>query len=279
MRKMTVKEIQEVNLGILKHIDAFCKSRGLRYFLSDGTLLGAIRHRGFIPWDDDADVCMPRPDYNRFVREYIDTPKYKLCALERRNSFMVYARLSEREETKFIINAPWTFEDVGVSLDVLPLDGCSGDKEQFEDYAGRLVNFRNEVVECRRKMKIPLAYRHDPVGFAKDIVHHFTHFWKILKYSPKAKRLLLKERELRQMMDYTTSEYCTTTLQVVNYEKKLWRREWFDESIKADFCGCEFPIPAGYDERLKAEYGDYMTPPPEKERADHAGWQKLFWRD
>lgn len=279
MRKMTVKDIQDVNLGILRHFDAFCKSRGLRYFLSEGTLIGAVRHHGFIPWDDDADVCMPRPDYNRFIREYVDTRKYKLCTPERGNSFMAYARLSEMEETKFTISAPWTFKDVGVSLDILPLDGCSGDKEQFEDYARRLIDFRNKIVECRKRMKIPWAYRHDPLGFAKDVVHHFAHFWKILKYSPKARRLLLEERELRQSMDYTTSEYCTTTLQSVNYAKKLWRREWFDESTNADFCGFEFPIPAGYDGRLKAEYGDYMTPPPETDRADHAGWQKLFWRD
>ena len=279
MRKMTVKEIQDVNLGILKHFDAFCKSHGLRYFLSEGTLLGAIRHHGFIPWDDDADVCMPRPDYNRFVREFVDTPKYKLCTPERGNSFMVYARLSEMEDTKFTISAPWTFEDVGVSLDILPLDGCSGDKEQFEDFARRLIDFRDKIVECRKRMKMPWAYRNDPLGFAKDVAHHFAHFWRILKYSPKAKRLLLEERELRQSINFATSEYCTTTLQAVNYAKKLWRREWFDESINAEFCGFEFPIPVGYDGRLKAEYGDYITPPPEKERIDHAGWQKLFWRD
>ena len=279
MRKMTVKDIQDVNIGILKHFDAFCKSRGLRYFLSEGTLLGAVRHHGFLPWDDDADVCMPRPDYNRFIKEYVDTSKYKLCTPERGNSFMVYARLSEMEETKFVINAPWTFEDVGVSLDILPLDGCSSDKEQFEDYARRLIEFRNKVVECRKEMKRPWAYRRDPFGFAKDIVHHFVHFCKILKYGSSARKLLRDERKLRQMRDYTTSEFCTTILQVVNYARKLWRRKWFDETINSDFCGCKFPIPAGYDERLKAEYGDYMTPPTEKDRADHAGWQKLFWRD
>ena len=282
MRKMTVKDIQDVNLGILRHFDAFCRSRGLRYFLSDGTLLGAVRHHGFIPWDDDADVCMPRPDYNRFIREYRDTPKYKLCTPERRNSFMVYARLSEMEETKFKIKAPWTFEDVGVSLDVLPLDGCSGDRVQFEDCARRLLDFRDQIVDCRREMRklwMPWPSRRNPFRFAKELVQNYDRYREFARCRSRARRLLRDEGKLRQSIDYATSEFCTTTLQAVDYAKKLWRRDWFDESINAEFCGFEFPIPVGYDGRLKAEYGDYMTPPPEAERASHAGWQKLFWRD
>ena len=70
MKEMTIQEIQQVTLEILKDVHEFCVDNNIRYSLSGGTLLGAIRHNGFIPWDDDADIQLPRPDYDRFIRTY-----------------------------------------------------------------------------------------------------------------------------------------------------------------------------------------------------------------
>ena len=72
MTEMTIEEIQKVSLEILRHIDSFCREHNIQYFLDSGTLIGAARHKGFIPWDDDMDIRMPRPDYERFISEFVD---------------------------------------------------------------------------------------------------------------------------------------------------------------------------------------------------------------
>ena len=82
MREMTLEEIQQVSLEILKDVHRFCVENDIKYSLCYGTLLGAIRHNGFIPWDDDIDIMMPRPEYDRFIRLYQSEKGYKLFAAE-----------------------------------------------------------------------------------------------------------------------------------------------------------------------------------------------------
>ena len=83
MKELTLQEIQAISLEILKVFDAFCRENGIRYFLSNGTLLGAVRYKKFIPWDDDIDVLVPREDYDRLIRIFRDDDRYRLFACEK----------------------------------------------------------------------------------------------------------------------------------------------------------------------------------------------------
>ena len=128
MREMTLTEVQQACLDILKDIHNFCQQNGIKYTLQGGTLLGAIRHKGFIPWDDDIDIAMPREDYDRFIRTYTSKKGYKLFSRElapmRKSVFLAFSRVCEMQKTFVDCRMlPWTSEETGVWVDVFPLDG------------------------------------------------------------------------------------------------------------------------------------------------------------
>ena len=111
MREMTLKEIQQVSLGILKDIHKFCVEHDIQYSLCYGTLLGAIRHKGFIPWDDDIDITMPRPEFDRFIKSYQSEKGYRLFAAENNDGdtevSVPFARVCEMQRT---------FVDTGIAM-------------------------------------------------------------------------------------------------------------------------------------------------------------------
>lgn len=139
---LSVQEIQGVLLRIMKYIHAFCAENDILYSLDGGTLIGAIRHKGFIPWDDDIDIAMPRPYYEKFVKTFRDSEEYKLFAPERRNSYINYARVCDVKNTIGHFRTPWTQEDVGVWVDVFPIDGEAEDVEVWKKEVRRLIQYR-----------------------------------------------------------------------------------------------------------------------------------------
>ncbi len=280
MRPMSVKEVQEVSLEILKRLDAFCRERGIRYFLDSGTLLGAARHKGFIPWDDDADVVMPRPDYERFVKEFPDSGEYKLFSPSRGNCFVPYSRLCEMRRTYFKQESLWTYEAPGVGVDVIPMDGAPDDPEEFDRTVERIKKPRAvlwRIRYCISPISSP-RFRKRPFGFAKDVVHFLKWAWDRASFSRLLRRSMDEIRRIRLLRDYEKCDRCYYIAVTVG-RGKYWRREWFDKSVEMDFCGCTFLAPAGYDERLTAEYGDWRTPPSKADRMTHERDQKMMWRE
>ena len=280
MTQMGINEIQDISLAILKHIDAFCRDKGLRYYLDSGTLLGAARHNGFIPWDDDADIVMPRPDYERFVNEYIDCDEYRLYAPQKNNSFLPYARLCEMKRTYFGQVSIWTRESPGVGVDIFPLDGAPDSAEEYDKLSVKIVTARDKIWRLRSILsgRIKIAFRKDLWGFAKDCIHYIV--FRTYRANPEffIKRHINSIRKLRLKYPYEACNNCFYI--VINSSRgKFWRKEWFSDATYLDFCGERFPVPIGYDARLTAEYGDWRTPPPESERMGHSKCQTMYWRD
>ena len=277
MRQMTVSEIQKINLDIMRDIKNFCQKRGIRFHLAYGTLLGAIRHHGFIPWDDDADIGMLRPDYDRFIKEYQDGGKYKLFAPERGNTFMNTARLCEMEDTSFQHRFRWTLESTGVGLDIVPVDVVPDSRSEYLDFAACLVQVRDELL-ARRMSYAPQTFRKDPIGFAKDVVHYGNRMWQRLANRILIPRLLSKDMAMRTRYRCATSKHCSQ-IQGHHYPCKFWERSWFGDEIWVEFEDDCFPVPVGYHELLSAEYDEYMIPSPPDSRVGHSRIQTMYWRN
>lgn len=278
MRAMTTKEIQDVGFEVLKHIDSFCKEHGIQYFLDSGTLLGAARHEGFIPWDDDIDIRMPRPDYERFIREFIDSDKFKLYSPSRGNSYLTYARVCEMQATFFKQTSPWTDESPGLGVDVFPLDGASDSLDEYLALAPKVCKAISQVYWLRSLQNFRRKFRGDVYGFLKDTVHCVVEGLAKLNLRYLLKRSIRKVEHLRQIYKYGQTMHCFSSILTMT-ERGRWETEWFSDVVYLNLCGEKFPAPIGWEQRLTAEYGDWRTPPPESERIGHAAYQTMYWRD
>lgn len=277
MREMTTKEVQRMSLDILQDFHDFCVKNNLHYSLSGGTLLGAIRHNGFIPWDDDIDVQMPRPDYDRFIHTYISDKGYKVYSRELsefidKQMAYPYARICDINKTFVDVGIrPWIKECVGLWIDILPCDGITSNKEDacvFLRHLGKVTRkvWRSAVrFSPWSDMMKGINIREKFMFFAKKV---YTVFWGGNPY--------VEWEKLRRKYDYTTSDYFFAT---PHYGMGEWQPKKNMESFELHkFEGSEFYIMSGWDANLKSLYGDYMKLPPENKRISH-DFNRYYWKD
>ena len=166
MQELTLRELQQVSLELLLDVHHFCEVYNIRYSIAYGTLIGAIRHKGFIPWDDDIDIMMPRPDYERFCREYFSY-KYKLIYYGNDKTALAgFARVVDCNKTHYQTERPWTNQESGVWIDIFPIDGV---EDNANDYAKRYNNLR-------KKCELIYKFRRQNHHINKE-----DSFWSIIK--------------------------------------------------------------------------------------------------
>ncbi len=236
---LTIEEKQEIILDELRDVDRFCRENNIRYSLAYGTLLGAVRHGGFIPWDDDADIIMLREDYDRFVASY-KSDKYHM---------LQFCHNTEGKEVFFNgylkINDPNTFiasnQNIikyGVALDIFPLDSVPEDKDE-----------RHRLNHKIRRLNNRLYHRHkkDPISIIKSYRHTVDKWWKILDKA-------LHENKYNNS-PIVTQFFCA------DEDEVILRKEMFDELIDIPFNGHNFLAFKDYHNYLVASYGEnYMIP-------------------
>lgn len=259
MTELSLQEIKEIEFGILKEFDAFCKANGIRYFISHGTLLGAIRYKGFIPWDDDIDVLVPREDYDRLLSIYPDSGKYHLYAFEKDSSFLFpYAKLvdttTRKVEPGYDNGTP-----LGLDIDVFPLDAWADDREQA----------KKEVAYIRRNTFFLTMTKIDRPGsanpakrFVKGIVMRFCKCFGSEHYLRKILAQCVKHSRTR-------SAFLGNKAWCVYGERDILPAETFSEAVEIEFEGERFPAPVGYDTFLSSLYGDYLPEPPKEKQKTH----------
>ena len=263
MKKITdISELHEIELGIMKAIRDFCDSRGIRYFLCGGTLLGAVRHKGFIPWDDDADIGMLRPDLERFCREFCSDRFAVISAKTDPRYINPFPKVVDTSTRMEEYSNP--SERMGVFVDLCPFDGAP-DPSFYPRTGSRLWNLATHVLSQRCR---PVFSRRYP--FKATVV-----FGSPLR--------LLPNHWFVRILDRIASRHPTDTAPfiggiVMGYgPREILPRSVFEGSVEVEFEGETFKAMSGWDRYLSALYGDYMTPPPPSQRIpkhSFAAWRK-----
>ena len=270
--KETVKKMQAVVLKILCDIDTFCRKYKIRYFLSGGSCLGAIRHKGFIPWDDDGDIMMPRPDYERFIKLFSEecADKYTVGALSTSKDWQrQFARVWDN-------NTSWkstSVDDVemGIFIDIFPIDGLPSNKFVRKIHYA-LVNVLKGLGNASvKKRYLP----HEKYIALKNVARFFVR--------PFGQRFFTKKMDnLGKMYKFEKSKYVGAIMAAHYGEAETIKKESMSKAAFVPFENKKFPVPIDYDTYLSNLYGEYMVIPKDAEEngyshLDH--WEVKFEKD
>ena len=269
------KVVRKVQLDILIKLDEVCKKNNLRYYLAFGTCLGALRHKGFIPWDDDIDISLPRPDYEKFVRTF-HADGLRCVAPEIGNSYMTFGRVVDEERTTCVPFLPWDRpggEGLGVWIDVFPMDGEPDDMEEFTKLVDEFVSLNDDNRFARERVQLKpskkFSLKHNIGIIAKEILLSY-------KTPQFVWRKMIK---LVKKIPYGSTKYAGLLVFPFYKVKDRTRTEVFESYTRAQFEDGEFSIISGYDEYLTNIYGDYMKLPPEEKRVPAHSLHKFYYRE
>lgn len=245
----SLREHQKALLNLLEEFDRVCKQLKIPYVLFAGTMLGAVRHKGIIPWDDDLDILMMRKDYERFLEEaetVLNKDRFFLQKEFSQHWPMFFSKLRLNNTAcieKYHPKDPETHQ--GVYIDLFPCDNA------FNNGFGRKLQFLAS--------KVVIAKALSKRGYETKSKKKKA-FMCLCKILPRTLFLKLTQGGSEK------SEYVHTFLGAASsFQKNIYPRNCFDNIIGAEFEGKEYPIPSKYDELLTTMYGDYMElPPPEK---------------
>lgn len=255
-------KIQSVELNILKVFIQFCNHYNIKYYLLGGTMLGAVRHQGFIPWDDDIDVGMLRADYEFFLKrapEFFPDYYFIQSVYSEPDTPFSFTKIRD-SRTTFIETTVRDFKiNHGIYIDVFPLDYYpeSMKEQQLMDKKKRELTLR-----IRKNLYISDEYKG---SFFKELEYSLVGMLLTIKY-PKFKDAILERERL-----YTS---VAESNMLINHsgawgKKELVPKSWYGDGVIAHFEGLEVIIPAHYDKWLTQVYGDYMLLPPEDKRIPH----------
>lgn len=258
MRRLLDKEeIRRIQLDILDSIDRFCKERGLRYSLAYGTLIGAVRHKGFIPWDDDIDLMMPRPDYDRFRKGFEAGGLYLTDLAEREDCVETFVKVCKAGTV--MVDRSFGRELWGVNVDIFPIDGAP--VENLEDYYTRLNAIREKCFricpyyKSVREGRFPLMLKY----YLKRLRYLYPVSFKSLK-----KKLVEGQKAVPYESAGTAGIYYASEKTRTFMDKAV-----YEEIGSLEFEGKEYPAIRHYDTYLTSLYGNYMQLPPEEKRVSH----------
>lgn len=259
MKEINVEELKQIELNMLREIDYICREHDIKYYVIGGTLLGAVRHRGFIPWDDDIDIAMFENDYYRFKDAITTSSKYlRFDCLENSSNYPYpYGKVC-RKDTRIKEMYLKGYECAGVFIDVFRIDG-RGNNEQ----ADLLYTKLNKFQECW----LSTFSLSDEVS--KNILKNTYR---------KIRRILrnrISTRKWAERID-STSKYIKFDLKENEYcswiHEKPFPSDIFQNVTYLEFEDVLVPCPGDYDKFLKIKYGDYMTLPPINERVSNHGF-------
>ena len=263
MKKMTIKEQKRVMIEILEYFDSICRKNNIKYSLIGGSLIGAIRHKGIIPWDDDIDVVLDKYNYRKIVEilKKDNNPKYKLLTKDRVKDY--YFSFPKLVATNTFVREEKCLQECkqyGIFIDILYYNNLPKDNKLFKKLkllnsllSRKKLDFKNE------------SFKQNFLRFNKNLISLMIGYNNILK---------MKNRLETNNVD---DKYAVITLPLRSIEKEYQLNKNIKEYIDVPFENIKAMIYKNYDEILKTTFGDYMQLPPKSERTIHG--LEAYWRD
>lgn len=246
------KKIWAIELDLLLQFSKVCKKYGLKYYLIGGTLLGAVRHKGLIPWDDDIDVGMPRSDYEEFLKLNKEFINPYFLQTPYTDPLYAYAYAKLRNSRTTCVPKMFQYHKInhGIGIDIFPYDNwiMEGGRERFKKIHNlclensTYMRMTNPNLDDANKVRVNNWCGRNHVEVYEEI------------------------QELASAFKDVKTDRVAKVVFAYSYEKDLYYAEDFAETVLMDFCGFKFPIPKGYDRILKGFFGDYMQFPPIDQR-------------
>lgn len=266
LRLQKLRRVQIEQIELIRAFVEICKSEKLVYFMLDGTMLGAVRHNAYIPWDDDADFGMPRPDYERFlsVASQHLTAEVRLETYQNTDNYCYYfSRLASNKNKIQITNRQDNIREF-VWIDIFPLDGMPNGVIARKIHMFRLL-YRKMMFQFSRFSQA-VNLRRKRIWYERVLVSIGKSF-PIEKLLSKEKQWVKLDNALKKF-PYEKSSIIVHFLSEYRF-KEMFQKEVFSDGASYTFEGMQLNGPLDYDFYLTQVYGDYMTPPPESERNKH----------
>ena len=256
-----IDKYKEKLVVLLDAFDKFCTENNLNYYASGGTAIGVVRHKGFIPWDDDIDVVMPRADYNRMIelRNTLDPDKYFIKTLGDEDYLYAYGKFCDAQTT-LVEYKIYPGCIIGVNIDVFPIDEVLDDKETLCIKRKKFHSLHERFLITYQKLSMRnlLSYiRHGEIKKAFESLYYGMLATESIKIQT---RELFVEFEKEWQLDKGFFLYNHSAFYPL--EKELLSKYWFDDFIYMPFENTKIRMMKGYDQYLSQLFGDYMTPPP-----------------
>lgn len=256
-----LKKLQDTELGILKAVADLCEKYEIRYYLDSGTLIGAIRHDGFIPWDDDIDIAMPYSDYCKFLsiaQEELGDGYFIQNFSTEDNYLRSYSKV--RLKGTLVRPVEWRYWNIchAAWIDIFPM---------FYSDSNFDVRWKTLIYKLSTRLQSKDFYRNFLLVNGKTVKNYLKYLYaSAIGILP----IKLRKRIHKSMLDYVFSKKSGRYLCRCDYLVFRFDSEWFVKDIRYhQFEGHSFRIPYDYDKVLRYEYGDYMQIPPEDKRGNH----------
>lgn len=268
MEELSLRESQLIALNILNTIVDICEKQNFRYFLMYGTLIGAIRHNGLIPWDDDIDIMMPQEDYDRLL-DYFKENDFQYLKVFNPDTEKEYPYMITRvSDIRYVIDVENEKDyGLGAFVDIYPFYGLGNTEEESLNFGmkgDRLSSACYQATRLKYKVENTKKFHRKLLKFPMFLITKM-----IGKNYFQKKLFSLRDKSKA----FDNSKYVGCVIWLSGGKKDIFLREWFDDSIMVSMEGRKYNAPAKYDEILTHIYGDYMTLPDEIDRVAHHGYK------
>ena len=257
MKKLDNAAMRKIQLEILDEVHTFCEQNNIQYSLSGGTLLGAIRHQGYIPWDDDIDIMMPRPDYDRFLASYSSQRNHVIDLAKLNHCEEMFAKISRKGTA--MIDHSFGRNLYGVNIDLFPIEGCP--TTEVANYVSEITHLKQRITQVIPYFKIVSKKRW--IWWIKCLLKRLL-YWNFKPISKLKKQL----NQRVQCFDFNNSELVGAVLGSYGI-KEVMPRTACDRYVDLPFENRKFRAIEGYETYLRNLYGDYMQLPPIEKRVSH----------